>query len=128
MTIEPSVKVDWIRAATLEDLWEGEILDLEIGSDSVLLVHHLGGPIRAFQAICPHQETLLADGKWDEETGVLTCGAHNWQFDMRTGDGINPSRCRLYAYEVRMEGDDVFVGIPRDGRRHYNRCTAAGEV
>ncbi len=127
MTAETGVQTDWILVATLDELWEGEILDVEVGEDYVLIVHHLGGEIRAYQAICPHQEVLLADGEWDEERGVLTCGGHSWEFDMRTGMGINPSGCRLFEFEVRREGDDVYVGIPRDGRRHYNRCTAAEE-
>jgi len=128
VTAEATVQIDWVRAATLDDLWEGEILDVEVEGDSVLLVHHLGGEIKAFQAICPHQEILLADGGWNEETGVLTCGGHNWEFDMKKGVGINPSGCRLFEYEVRVEGDDILVGIPRDGQRHYNRCTAAEEA
>lgn len=119
------VGVDWVDVTTIDELWEGDVVDVEANGEPVLLVHHLGGQIRAFQGICPHQELLLADGGWDEESGILTCHGHNWTFDLHSGTGINPSGCRLYEYPTRRDGDAVLVGVPRDGDRHYNRCTAA---
>ncbi|GEL19438.1 Rieske 2Fe-2S domain-containing protein [Pseudonocardia asaccharolytica] len=115
-------QIRWVEAATLDELWQGEILDVELEGEPVLLVHLLDGAIRAYQGICPHQEVLLADGKWDEETNVLLCGGHHWEFDLTSGSGINPSGCRLYRYPVRTDGAAVRVGLPQDGERHYNRC------
>jgi len=106
----------WVKATTLDDLWEGDFIDAEIEGEEVIIVHMAGGEIRCFQGMCPHQEILLADGDVDFETGVITCSAHEWQFDMESGKGVNPDGCRLFRYEVRVEGDDVLVGVPTDGR------------
>ncbi|MGH3802193.1 MAG: Rieske 2Fe-2S domain-containing protein, partial [Pseudonocardiaceae bacterium] len=60
--------VTWVEAATLDDMWEGDILGVVLAGEPVLLVHLVGGDLRAYQGHCPHQEQLLADGKWYEET------------------------------------------------------------
>ena len=117
-----SADVDWHKVADLGDFWEGELHEAEVGDDQLLLVHLPGTQIKAYQGLCPHQEVLLADGDWDEDAGTLMCGGHRWEFDMRTGQGINPSDCRLYEFPVRVDADDVLVGIPRDGLRHYLRA------
>jgi toluene monooxygenase system ferredoxin subunit len=114
-------QVKWFEVPCGDELWEGDFLDLEVAGEQVLLVHHLGGEFRAFQGVCPHQEILLADGAWDEDTGVLRCSGHNWEFDLRTGAGINPAGCRLFEYAVRPVEDGVEIGIPQDGGTHYNR-------
>lgn len=106
----------WVKAATLDDVWEGDFIDAEIDGEEVIIVHMAGGEIRAFQGMCPHQEILLANGKIDFETGIITCSAHEWQFSMRDGKGLNPTGCRLFQYEVKLEGDDVLIGVPADGR------------
>lgn len=114
-------QVKWFEASGSADLWEGDYLDLEVAGEQVLLVHHLGGEFRAFQGVCPHQEIMLADGDFDENSAVLTCSGHEWQFDLKTGAGINPAGCRLFEYAVRPVGDGVEIGVPQDGGTHYNR-------
>jgi toluene monooxygenase system ferredoxin subunit len=116
-----SEEIRWSVAATSEDLWEGDVLDVEVDGEQVLLVHLDGGPVKAFQGMCPHQEVLLADGKWDPETNRLLCPGHNWEFDMSSGDGVNPAGCRLYEYPVEVDGDDIRVGVPQDGQPHFLR-------
>ena len=43
--------------------------------------------------------------------GVLTCGAHEWQFDARTGRGVNPASACLRRYPVRLDGEQIFVRL-----------------
>ena len=114
MSTDEAIK--WVKAATLDDLWEGDFLDLQVEGEEVILVHLKGGEIRCFQGMCPHQEILLADGKLDFDKGVLTCSAHEWQFSLRDGSGVNPRGCKLFQYEVRKDGEDILIGVPTDGR------------
>jgi toluene monooxygenase system ferredoxin subunit len=114
-------EIRWANAASIDDLWEGDILDVEVDDEQVLLVHLDGGSIKAFQGMCPHQEVLLADGKWDADTGSLTCPGHSWEFDLNTGAGVNPAGCRLFEYAVQVVSDEIRVGIPQDGQRHHHR-------
>ncbi len=111
----------FVPAASLDELWEGDLLDVEVGGEEVLLAHLLGGEIKAFQGMCPHQEVLLADGAWDADTNLLVCPGHRWEFDLTTGKGLNPTGCQLYEFAVQVDGDEVRVAIPDDGQRHHNR-------
>jgi toluene monooxygenase system ferredoxin subunit len=44
----------------------------------------------------------------------LTCGAHEWQFDARTGRGVNPASACLHRYPVRLDGEQIFVDLRED--------------
>jgi toluene monooxygenase system ferredoxin subunit len=63
---------------------------------------------------------LLSQGEWDEEEDLLLCSGHRWEFDLRTGRGINPP-CTLYRYLVEIGEDVVRIGVPNDGQSHYHR-------
>ena len=114
--------LEWIAVATLYDLWEGEVTDVQVGDELILLVHLKGGDIRAYQGHCPHQKTALADGKL--EGNILTCAAHSWQFNLSTGEGVNPRRCQLCRYQVKAQDRTIFVGIGRgeDGETPWRQC------
>ena len=116
-----TVDIRWVKAADADDLWEGDILDVEVEGEQVLLVHAFDTPVKAFQGMCPHQEILLADGKFDPDTNRLLCPGHNWEFDLADGSGVNPQGCQLYEFAVKVEDDEIVVGIPQDGARHHNR-------
>jgi toluene monooxygenase system ferredoxin subunit len=111
---QDTTTLQWIPVATLGDLWEGDITDVQVGDELILLVHLVGGHIRAYQGYCPHQKTTLADGKVDGH--ILTCAAHSWQFDLSTGEGVNPKRCQLQRYPVKVEDSSISVGIPQGSR------------
>jgi len=115
----------WVEVPEAQDLWEGDLVDAEVDGEQVLIVHHLDGSFAAYQGLCPHQEVLLADGKWEEESATLECSGHAWQFDMRSGEGINPAGCRLYQFPLEVIEGIVRIGIPQDGLVHYNRYQEA---
>lgn len=79
----------------------------EVDGQEVLLVWPEGGELKSFQAVCPHQDIPLVEGKFDGK--VLICRAHLWQFDASSGKGINPGDCALAQYPVRIDGNEVFV-------------------
>lgn len=112
---------EWHRLTSLAEFWEGEILDFEVDGEEILLVHLDGGGVKAYQGMCPHQEVLLADGTWDVDSSMLMCKGHNWELDLREGKVTNPAGCALYEYPVEIAGEEVRVGIPQDGQRHYYR-------
>jgi len=111
---ENATTLQWIAVAPLNDLWEGEMTDFQVGDELVLLVHLGEGDIRAYQGYCPHQKTTLADGMLDGH--ILTCAAHFWQFNLSTGEGVNPKGRHLYSYPVKVEDATICVGIPQRSR------------
>lgn len=115
-----------MEVSSLEDLWEGDLAEVEVDGEAVLLVHLEGGEIRAFQGVCPHQEQSLGDGDLDGH--VLTCPGHRWEFDARCGKGINPEGCELFSYPVSVRDERILIGMPPAGTRRYNRFTATLEA
>lgn len=92
-----------------DELWEGELAEFTVAGHAILLIRQIGGAFVAFQALCPHQDIPLAEGMLDD--GVITCRAHLWQFDGKTGAGVNPEDCKLARYPVKVEHDKVHVSV-----------------
>lgn len=110
---------DFVRAASLANVPPGSCLDVDVGDEVVLLVN-LEGTIHAVRSWCPHLGTSLALGQIDGSK--LTCYAHLWSFDVRSGEPLWPPMARivpgyrLRVYPVRIEGDDILVS-PTPGLR-----------
>ena len=74
--------------------------------------------IHAMENRCPHAGDPLSEGSL--ETGIVTCGAHGWRFDVRTGhrpedgDGF-PIPC--FAVRVVDGCVEVDLDAPRNLRR-----------
>lgn len=98
-----------MRVCTLDEIWEGEMRLVEVGSEEVLVVHTSTG-VRAYAPRCPHQSVPLIEGSFED--GIITCHAHRWRFDAASGLGVNPKRCALTAYPVEVIDDDVYVELP----------------
>jgi len=98
------------RVCSLDDVWEGDMAAYEVDGQSIVLVYPIDGEVIAIQGFCPHQQFSLAEGDFDGHK-VLTCSAHVWQFDVTTGQGINPQDCELARYPVKIEHDEIYVDV-----------------
>jgi toluene monooxygenase system ferredoxin subunit len=82
------------------------MMRLDVGGNSIVLVN-LDDQIHAYADACPHQRSRLSEGSL---TGrVLRCTRHHWEFDVCTGQGINPQSACLKTLPVRIEGRDILV-------------------
>jgi toluene monooxygenase system ferredoxin subunit len=70
-----------------------------------IAVRDSDGNLRVFQGMCPHQRRALAEG--DLYENVLTCSAHMWSFDVRTGEGVQGTEADLAEYPSRIEDGQV---------------------
>jgi toluene monooxygenase system ferredoxin subunit len=93
-------------AAAADSLWSGEMLGTVVNGRPVLLVN-VDGQVCAFEDRCRHLGVPLSQGRLQGR--VLTCHAHEWQYDAVTGHGINPAHVRLQTFPVRMEKDSICV-------------------
>jgi nitrite reductase/ring-hydroxylating ferredoxin subunit len=89
-----------------DDLWDGEMESYDLDGQEVLLIR-LDGEYHAYDGTCPHQSTSLATGTLEGDR--LTCSAHLWEFDARTGQGVNPRTACLRRREVRVSDGRVLV-------------------
>jgi toluene monooxygenase system ferredoxin subunit len=96
------------HVCSLRDFWPGELRGLLVDGKRVLLVN-VDGTVRAFADRCAHQAVELSKGKLDD--CILTCPAHEWQYDVRTGEGVNPRGARLTPFPVKVEDGEVFVDV-----------------
>jgi toluene monooxygenase system ferredoxin subunit len=102
------------RIGGASELWDGEMRGCVVDGRRLLLVK-LDGCVHAYDDRCPHLGMPLSEGTLDE--GVITCGAHCFEFDARTGAGVNPRNVALRPHAVELADDDVWIEIEAEERR-----------
>ncbi len=90
------------------DLPEGRVQTVTAGHNDVCLTHYKG-KLSALDNRCPHQGGPLGEGSI--ENGLLRCPWHGWDFDPCTGKPPGGFDDGIDTYEVKEEGDAIFVGI-----------------
>jgi toluene monooxygenase system ferredoxin subunit len=100
----------WQPAGPADDVWEGEMTFQRLADGTAVLLVNVDGTVRAFQGLCPHQRNSLDDADFDGE--VITCAGHLWEFDARTGAGINPATACLAEYPTEVRDGELFVRTP----------------
>jgi nitrite reductase (NADH) small subunit/3-phenylpropionate/trans-cinnamate dioxygenase ferredoxin subunit len=76
----------------------------------MIAVFNEGGEYHAINDFCPHMGASLAEGHLEE--GVVTCPWHAWRFRVCDGTWCDNPVIKTDAYEVRIEGDQIQVGLP----------------
>jgi nitrite reductase/ring-hydroxylating ferredoxin subunit len=115
----------FVAIADTDELWDSEMGSYDLDGREILLIR-LDGEYHAFDGSCPHQGTSLADGAL--EGGVLTCSAHEWEFDVRTGQGVNPRTACLKRHQVRIADGRVLVSRAATTVRTRSRRPCAPAV
>lgn len=103
------------------DLWADEMRFFEVDDRKVMVWRDPEEDLHAYNATCPHQDRDLEEtgkrtclcGPHDDEK-TLTCSAHSWEFDLESGEGVNPSGTGLNEYEVGIEDGEIYVVLPEE--------------
>ncbi len=75
-----------------------------------IALFNVDGEFFAVDNLCPHEGGPLVAGAI--KGAVVTCPWHQWKFDLGTGcSPVNPA-VRVQTYQVKVEGDQVKVGVP----------------
>ena len=90
------------------ELWDGDMTARRVDGHDLLLVRH-NGVVYAYENRCAHLGVALSEGRLDGY--VLTCRAHHWQYDVRSGSGVNPATACLRRFAVKIEDGKVFVDV-----------------
>ena len=98
----------FVKMASLGEVPPGSAKEIE-HDGRIVALFNVGGTISAIDGICPHQGGPLADGPL--EGTCVTCPWHGWQFDVNTGKSSINARIKQQVYEVKLEGDDIWVRV-----------------
>ena len=96
------------KVASLDDLWSGEMMGLEVDGKDILLIN-VDDHIYAYADACPHQKSRLSEGNLMGKT--LRCARHHWEFDVCSGYGTNPQNACLTALPVTVESRDILLDL-----------------
>jgi len=100
----------WHRVASAADVREGEAFAAELEGTPIAL-YRIDGQVHAIDDTCTHEFAMLSEGFI--ESGTIECPLHAAQFDIATGKCLcGPAMEDLRAYQVRVDGDDIFVLAP----------------
>lgn len=109
--------MEYVRVASFGDVSPGRMVPIEAGGHKLLLAR-VGDTFYAAQRKCPHLGFNLCRGSLDG--AAVVCPLHKAKFDLATGAiDRDPkllflnlkAKTDLAVYPVRIEGDDVLVGI-----------------
>lgn len=99
------------RVASLDEIPADRPTLVEVHGVRIVLAR-TGAQVYACGDVCTHRGGPLSEGKLSGTR--LACPWHGWMFDVRTGQCAFPPRgAAVPSYAVRVEGNDVFVDVPR---------------
>jgi 3-phenylpropionate/trans-cinnamate dioxygenase ferredoxin subunit len=107
--VDPAT-AEFIAVATKAELPNGTRKIVEIDGRAIA-VFNIAGAYYAIADVCSHDDGPVAEGDlYDYE---IECPRHGAHFDVRTGKVLSfPAIVDIPAYPVRVEGDEILVGLP----------------
>jgi nitrite reductase/ring-hydroxylating ferredoxin subunit len=104
--------IEYHKVAKTTDIDEGEATQVLVGRREIA-IYNLDGNFFATDDICTHAYASLADGYIEDD--VIECPLHGGSFEIRTGKAASaPCTEDLKTYPVKIEGDAILVGVPKD--------------
>lgn len=106
-------QIEYVSVATVSELGARGTLIFEIDGFPIALFE-IADEYFAIADVCSHDDGPVAEGELDDHE--IECPRHGARFDVRTGKVLSlPAVVDIPAYPVRVEGEDILVGIPRQG-------------
>jgi len=108
--------MEFVKAASISDVPSGSVLRVEHDGEAIL-VANLDGSLYAISETCTHRGGSLSQGTITD--GIVTCPRHGSRFDVRTGKnmagpkvlGFRGKTDDVRSYPVKVEGDDILIGV-----------------
>jgi 3-phenylpropionate/trans-cinnamate dioxygenase ferredoxin subunit len=96
--------------AKLDEIPDGGMKQVTVGG-ALIGLYRSGEDIYAIGDVCTHEEAYLTEGDFDSDELEVECPLHGSRFNVATGAvRILPATRPEPAYEVKIEGDLVWVG------------------
>lgn len=97
---------DFIKVAKTSDLAPGEKMLVEYEDEDVGLFN-LDGTFYAISDVCTHDGGPLVEGSLEGE--YIICPRHGARFNIKTGAQTMPAFAPVPLYQVKVEGEDIFI-------------------
>ena len=101
------------RAARVDEIPSGTGRQVQVpGEGNVVVYHAENGGFYASTSLCPHQNERLDLARL--EGCEVICRRHYLRFDLPSGNCTNAGGFCLKTYDVRVEGEEILVGVWED--------------
>jgi 3-phenylpropionate/trans-cinnamate dioxygenase ferredoxin subunit len=101
---------EFVTVGDADEVPEGEAKAFDV-SGAEIAVARVDGQLYAFSDICTHRHCNLAMGGEIDGT-TIECECHGSQFEMKTGEVVNPPATEpLETYEAREVDGHIQVGV-----------------
>jgi 3-phenylpropionate/trans-cinnamate dioxygenase ferredoxin subunit len=105
-------QLEFVAVATLEEIGPGERLFFDVDRRSIVLFN-IADSLYAIDDLCSHDGGPVGEG--EVEGHAIECPRHGARFDLESGKALNlPAVVDIAAYPVRVEGDQILIGLPRE--------------
>lgn len=101
---------EFVKVAKISELPPGtrKLIDFE---EVTVAVFNIDGQFYCIEDVCTHDGGPVAEGELDGFS--IECPRHGALFDVRDGSVLSmPAVVPVPTYEVKVEGDDIFVESP----------------
>jgi len=99
---------NFFKAARAADVQPGTGKTVSLEGKSLALFN-VDGTYYCTENTCVHRGGPLGEGVLEGAT--VTCPWHGWQYDIDTGRCKTNPAAKISTYEVKVEGDDLLIGI-----------------
>lgn len=100
--------MDFFDVCTLEELREEKRKVVNIKNQKIA-IFFLEGKVYAINAVCPHKGGPLEEGELDDEEVI--CPWHSFMYNIKTGVCLNHPGFSVRTFKVKVENDQVKVGV-----------------
>ncbi len=97
---------DFVKVARKDEIPAGNGKTVDVAGVPVA-VFNVDGKFHATHDTCLHRQGPLGEGALEGNT--VTCPLHGWEYDVTSGQCLTNPAARVQTFEVKVEGDDVFV-------------------
>jgi nitrite reductase/ring-hydroxylating ferredoxin subunit len=99
----------FIKIGKVDELRPGSMKRVDINGRRMLLAN-VNGRFCATDDTCTHEDASLSTGSL--RGGLVKCPLHGSRFNVCTGEVLEePAEQNLKTYPVRVEGDNILVGL-----------------
>ena len=99
---------NFVKVASTSDLKPGENKVVNV-NDTEIGLFNIDGEFFAISNVCLHRGGPLGEGFLEGD--VVTCPWHGWRYNVRTGENAMIPTTKVASYQVKVEGNDVFVAV-----------------